>query len=122
MTLLYGDGFSAADRQTFRFALNRDIISTAQEIVRAVDTLQLEFEAVTDEQISQLDDIYDLTDVHKQKMLALAKQIVDDPVTAQIMKQRHLFQFSDSSDYVTRHYARIISDGYIPTDEEKLQV
>ncbi|XP_072450323.1 guanine nucleotide-binding protein subunit alpha-11-like isoform X2 [Chiloscyllium punctatum] len=124
MRIIHGCGYSEEDRKAFAKLVFQNIITAVQSLVRAMDTLNIQYQLQENKENS-----YKIKDLEAYKVSTLERQHVDaikslwnDPGVRMCYERRREYQLLDSTNYYLTDIDRIAASDYIPTDQDVLRV
>ncbi|XP_044140531.1 guanine nucleotide-binding protein subunit alpha-15 [Bufo gargarizans] len=124
MRIIHGSGFSEQDRKIYGKLIHQNIITCAQSLVGAMETLRLPYvweeNKVNGKMISTLD-VYSTQQLEKHHVLAI-KKLWSDPGIRKCYEKRREFNLLDSASYYLTNLDRITQDGYEPTNEDIVRI
>ncbi|XP_048416046.1 guanine nucleotide-binding protein subunit alpha-11-like [Stegostoma tigrinum] len=124
MRIIYGSGYSEEDRKAFAKLVFQNIITAVQSIVRAMDTLNIQYQLPENKEnadkIKELE-AYKVTTLERHHADAI-KRLWKDPGVRMCYERRREYQLLDSTNYYLTDIDRIAASDYIPTDQDVLRV
>ncbi|XP_048469885.1 guanine nucleotide-binding protein subunit alpha-11-like [Rhincodon typus] len=124
MRIIHGSGYSEEDRKAFAKLVFQNIITAVQSIVRAMDTLNIQYQLPENKENSQVIkdlEAYKITTLEKNHADAI-KSLWNDPGVRMCYERRREYQLLDSTNYYLTDIDRIAASDYIPTDQDVLRV
>ncbi|XP_063770521.1 guanine nucleotide-binding protein subunit alpha-15 [Pseudophryne corroboree] len=124
MRIIHGSGFSDQDRIMYAQLVHQNIVTCAQSLVGAMETLRIPYiweeNKVNGKMISGLE-VYSVQQLEKHHVIAI-KKLWSDPGIRKCYERRREFQLLDSAFYYLTNLERITQDGYMPTNEDILRI
>jgi len=122
MTVIYGPGFTAADRQKFTDTVKRNIVSSIKMLISASPQLGPINPALASaaERIMALEEEGDLLSFNDR--VQDIKDVWADSGNAQTFEQRRRFQLVDSAKDLLDKIELVAGPGYVPSFEDVLRV
>ncbi|XP_040177710.1 guanine nucleotide-binding protein subunit alpha-15 isoform X2 [Rana temporaria] len=124
MRIIHGTGFSVEDRKVYAILVHQNIVTCAQYLVGAMETLQVPYtlqgNMMNGKLIKSLD-VYNVKQIEKHHVAAI-KKLWNDPGVRKCYEKRREFHLLDSAYYYLTNLERITEDGYLPTNEDIVRV
>ncbi|XP_077331711.1 guanine nucleotide-binding protein subunit alpha-15 [Lithobates pipiens] len=124
MRIIHGTGFSVEDRKVYAILVHQNIVTCAQSLVGAMETLQVPYtlqgNMMNGKLIKSLD-VYNVKQIEKHHVAAI-KTLWNDPGVRKCYEKRREFHLLDSAYYYLTNLERITEDGYLPTNEDIVRV
>ncbi|KAM4808647.1 guanine nucleotide-binding protein subunit alpha-15 [Rhinophrynus dorsalis] len=124
MRIIHGSGFSDEDRRIYARLVHQNIVTCAQSLVGAMETLGVPYfrpeNKINGTLISSLD-AYKVQKIEKPHVEAIRKLWNDDGIR-HCYDRRREFQLLDSTNYYLSNLERLTQDWYQPTDEDILRI
>ncbi|XP_064411634.1 guanine nucleotide-binding protein subunit alpha-14 isoform X2 [Latimeria chalumnae] len=124
MRIIHGSGYTDEDRKGFTKLVYQNIFTAMQAMVRAMETLRIQFKIEQNRENAYL-----IREVEVEKVTTLSKNYVEaikslwgDPGIQECYDRRREYQLSDSAKYYLSDLERISSPTYIPTQQDVLRV
>ncbi|XP_066224046.1 guanine nucleotide-binding protein subunit alpha-14 [Saccopteryx leptura] len=124
MRIIHGSGYSDEDRKGFTKLVYQNIFTAMQAMIRAMDTLRIQYVCEQNKENAQL-----IRDVEVDRVSALSwdqvqaiKQLWLDPGIQECYDRRREYQLSDSAKYYLADIDRIAVTSYVPTQQDVLRV
>uniref|UniRef100_A0A9L0TL65 Guanine nucleotide-binding protein subunit alpha n=1 Tax=Equus caballus TaxID=9796 RepID=A0A9L0TL65_HORSE len=124
MRIIHGSGYSDEDRKGFTKLVYQNIFTAMQAMIRAMDTLRIQYVCEQNEENAQL-----IREVEVDKVSALSrdqveaiKQLWQDPGIQECYDRRREYQLSDSAKYYLTDIDRIAMPSFVPTQQDVLRV
>ncbi|KAM5194390.1 guanine nucleotide-binding protein subunit alpha-11-like isoform 2-T2 [Mantella aurantiaca] len=124
MRIISGIGFSVEDRKMYAILVHQNIVTCAQSLIGAMETLQVPYNLpenkVNGKLVKSLD-VYNVKQLEHHHAIAI-KKLWSDPGVRKCYEKRREFQLLDSASYYLANLERITENGYLPTDEDIVRV
>ncbi|XP_068090189.1 guanine nucleotide-binding protein subunit alpha-15-like isoform X2 [Hyperolius riggenbachi] len=124
MRILHGAEFTDEERKTYARLIHQNIVTCAQSLVGALETLKCNYvlreNKINGELIKSLD-VHSLRRIEKHHAAAI-KKLWCDPGILQCYARRSEFQLLDSAYYYLTNLERITQDGYLPTVDDIVRI
>ncbi|XP_062937466.1 guanine nucleotide-binding protein subunit alpha-14 [Cynocephalus volans] len=124
MRIIHGSGYSDEDRKGFTKLVYQNIFTAMQAMIRAMDTLRIQYTCEQNKENAQL-----IREVEVDKVSALSrhqveaiKQLWQDPGIQACYDRRREYQLSDSAKYYLTDIDRIAMPSFVPTQQDVLRV
>ncbi|XP_055974777.1 guanine nucleotide-binding protein subunit alpha-14 [Sorex fumeus] len=124
MRIIHGSGYSDEDRKGFTKLVYQNIFTAVQAMIRAMDTLRIQYVCPQNQENAQL-----IREVDVGKVSALSKdqaeaikQLWRDPGIQECYDRRREYQLSDSAKYYLSDIDRIAKPSFVPTQQDVLRV
>ncbi|XP_036186672.1 guanine nucleotide-binding protein subunit alpha-14 isoform X3 [Myotis myotis] len=124
MRIIHGSGYSDEDRKGFTKLVYQNIFTAMQAMIRAMDTLRIQYLCEQNKENAQL-----IREVEVDRVSALSedqvqaiKQLWLDPGIQECYDRRREYQLSDSAKYYLTDIDRIALPSYVPTQQDVLRV
>ncbi|TRY54328.1 hypothetical protein DNTS_021304 [Danionella cerebrum] len=124
MRIIHGSGYSEEDRKGFTRLVYQNIFTSMQAMIRAMDTLQLNYKYLYNKINANI-----VREVDVEKVFLFVNPYVDaiwslwnDPGIQECYNRRREYQLSDSTKYYLNSLERIAKPFYIPTLQDVLRV
>ncbi|XP_047686882.1 guanine nucleotide-binding protein subunit alpha-14 isoform X2 [Panthera pardus] len=124
MRIIHGSGYSDEDRKGFTKLVYQNIFTAMQSMIRAMDTLRIQYVCEQNKENAQL-----IREVEVDKVCALSrdqveaiKQLWQDPGIQECYDRRREYQLSDSARYYLTDIDRIAMPSFVPTQQDVLRV
>ncbi|XP_041589224.1 guanine nucleotide-binding protein subunit alpha-14 [Vulpes lagopus] len=124
MRIIHGSGYSDEDRKGFTKLVYQNIFTAMQAMIRAMDTLRIQYVCEQNKENAQL-----IREVEVDKVVALSgeqveaiKQLWRDPGMQECYDRRREYQLSDSAKYYLTDIDRIAMPSFVPTQQDVLRV
>ncbi|XP_063176130.1 guanine nucleotide-binding protein subunit alpha-14 isoform X1 [Chroicocephalus ridibundus] len=124
MRIIHGSGYTEEDRKGFTKLVYQNIFTAMQAMIRAMDTLKIQYTSKENEESAQM-----IKEVEVDKVTALErkqaeaiKQLWEDPGIQECYDRRREFQLSDSAKYYLTDLDRIAMPSFVPTQQDILRV
>ncbi|XP_041060217.1 guanine nucleotide-binding protein subunit alpha-11-like [Carcharodon carcharias] len=124
MRIIHGSGYSEEERKAFAKLVYQNIITAIQSIIRAMDTLNIQYQQQGNKENSQVIkelEVYKFTTLERLHADAI-KSLWNDPGVRACYERRREYQLLDSTNYYLTDIDRIAASDYIPTDQDVLRV
>ncbi|XP_072260828.1 guanine nucleotide-binding protein subunit alpha-15 [Pyxicephalus adspersus] len=124
MRIIHGNGFSIEDRKMYAILVHQNIVTCAQSLVGAMETLKLSYalqENKVNGKLIKCLDVYSVKKIEKHHATAI-KNLWSDPNVRKCYEKRREFQLLDSAYYYLTNLERITEDGYLPTNEDIVRI
>ncbi|XP_025747401.1 guanine nucleotide-binding protein subunit alpha-14 isoform X1 [Callorhinus ursinus] len=124
MRIIHGSGYSDEDRKGFTKLVYQNIFTAMQAMIRAMDTLRIQYACEQNKENAQL-----IKEVEVDKVCALSRdqveairQLWQDPGIQECYDRRREYQLSDSAKYYLTDIDRIAMPSFVPTQQDVLRV
>uniref|UniRef100_A0A3Q1MUH6 Guanine nucleotide-binding protein subunit alpha n=1 Tax=Bos taurus TaxID=9913 RepID=A0A3Q1MUH6_BOVIN len=124
MRIIHGSGYSDEDRKGFTKLVYQNIFTAMQAMIRAMDTLKIQYVCEQNKENAQL-----IREVEVDKVSTLSrdqveaiKQLWQDPGIQECYDRRREYQLSDSAKYYLTDIDRIAMPAFVPTQQDVLRV
>ncbi|XP_065764404.1 guanine nucleotide-binding protein subunit alpha-14 isoform X1 [Muntiacus reevesi] len=124
MRIIHGSGYSDEDRKGFTKLVYQNIFTAMQAMIRAMDTLRIQYVCEQNKENAQL-----IRGVEVDKVSTLSgdqveaiKQLWRDPGIQECYDRRREYQLSDSAKYYLTDIDRIAMPAFVPTQQDVLRV
>ncbi|XP_043342745.1 guanine nucleotide-binding protein subunit alpha-14 [Cervus elaphus] len=124
MRIIHGSGYSDEDRKGFTKLVYQNIFTAMQAMIRAMDTLRIQYVCEQNKENAQL-----IRGVEVDKVSTLSgdqveaiKQLWRDPGIQECYDRRREYQLSDSAKYYLTDIDRIAMPSFVPTQQDVLRV
>ncbi|XP_043421663.1 guanine nucleotide-binding protein subunit alpha-14 [Prionailurus bengalensis] len=124
MRIIHGSGYSDEDRKGFTKLVYQNIFTAMQSMIRAMDTLRIQYVCEQNKENAQL-----IREVEVDKVCAFSrdqveaiKQLWQDPGIQECYDRRREYQLSDSARYYLTDIDRIAMPSFVPTQQDVLRV
>ncbi|OCU00606.1 guanine nucleotide binding protein (G protein), alpha 15 (Gq class) L homeolog isoform X1 [Xenopus laevis] len=124
MRIIHGTGFSEQERKFYARLVHQNIVTCAQSLVWAMETLQVPY-TIQNNQLngSMIRELYAfrIQRIEEPHVKAISK-LWSDTGIQRCYERRREFQLLDSTNYYLSNLERLTQDGYQPTDEDILRI
>ncbi|PKU41058.1 guanine nucleotide-binding protein subunit hypothetical protein [Limosa lapponica baueri] len=124
MRIIHGSGYTEEDRKGFTKLVYQNIFTAMQAMIRAMDTLKIQYTSKENEESAQM-----IKEVEVDKVTVLGrnqveaiKKLWEDPGIQECYDRRREFQLSDSAKYYLTDLDRIAMPSFVPTQQDILRV
>ncbi|XP_032062335.1 guanine nucleotide-binding protein subunit alpha-14 [Aythya fuligula] len=124
MRIIHGSGYTEEDRRGFTKLVYQNIFTAMQAMIRAMDTLKIQYTSEENEESAQM-----IREVEVDKVTALEikqveaiKNLWKDPGIQECYDRRREYQLSDSAKYYFTDIDRIAMPSFVPTQQDILRV
>ncbi|KAM8801246.1 guanine nucleotide-binding protein subunit alpha-14 [Rhynchonycteris naso] len=124
MRIIHGSGYSDEDRKGFTKLVYQNIFTAMQAMIRAMDTLRIQYVCEQNKENAQLirDVEVDRVSTLSRDQVQAIKQLWLDPGIQECYDRRREYQLSDSAKYYLADIDRIATTSYVPTQQDVLRV
>ncbi|KAM6329248.1 guanine nucleotide-binding protein subunit alpha-14 [Alca torda] len=124
MRIIHGSGYTEEDRKGFTKLVYQNIFTAMQAMIRAMDTLKIQYTSKENEESAQMirEVEVDKVTVLERKQAEAIKQLWEDPGIQECYDRRREFQLSDSAKYYLTDLDRIAMLSFVPTQQDILRV
>ncbi|XP_054042298.1 guanine nucleotide-binding protein subunit alpha-14 isoform X2 [Rissa tridactyla] len=124
MRIIHGSGYTEEDRKGFTKLVYQNIFTAMQAMIRAMDTLKIQYTSKENEESAQMikEVEVDKVTVLERKQAEAIKQLWEDPGIQECYDRRREFQLSDSAKYYLTDLDRIAMPSFVPTQQDILRV
>ncbi|XP_074426917.1 guanine nucleotide-binding protein subunit alpha-14 isoform X1 [Larus michahellis] len=124
MRIIHGSGYTEEDRKGFTKLVYQNIFTAMQAMIRAMDTLKIQYTSKENEETAQMikEVEVDKVTVLERKQAEAIKQLWEDPGIQECYDRRREFQLSDSAKYYLTDLDRIAMPSFVPTQQDILRV
>ncbi|KAK2724737.1 guanine nucleotide-binding protein G(q) subunit alpha-like [Artemia franciscana] len=124
MRIIHGKGYSDEDRSGFKKLVFQNIFEVIQSIIRAMESLQIDYE-----ESGCIDKARAVNEVDSGKVTTFEspyvkyiKELWNDLGVKKAYERRREYQVTDSAEYYLKHLDRIADPNYLPTEQDILRV
>ncbi|XP_048449065.1 guanine nucleotide-binding protein G(q) subunit alpha isoform X1 [Chiloscyllium punctatum] len=124
MRIIHGTGYSDEDKRGFTKLVYQNIFTAMQAMIRAMDTLKIQYKYEYNKANAQL-----IRDIDVEKVTTFDNPYVEaikclwiDPGIQESYDRRREYQLSDSTKYYLSDTDRIAAPDYLPTQQDVLRV
>ncbi|XP_078423656.1 guanine nucleotide-binding protein G(q) subunit alpha-like isoform X3 [Cetorhinus maximus] len=124
MRIIHGTGYSDEDKRGFTKLVYQNIFTAMQAMIRAMDTLKIQYKYEYNKAHAQL-----IRDIDVEKVTTFDNPYVEaikclwiDPGIQESYDRRREYQLSDSTKYYLSDTDRISAPDYLPTQQDVLRV
>ncbi|XP_043568531.1 guanine nucleotide-binding protein G(q) subunit alpha-like isoform X1 [Chiloscyllium plagiosum] len=124
MRIIHGTGYSDEDKRGFTKLVYQNIFTAMQAMIRAMDTLKIQYKFEYNKANAQL-----IRDIDVEKVTTFDNPYVEaikclwiDPGIQESYDRRREYQLSDSTKYYLSDTDRIAAPDYLPTQQDVLRV
>ncbi|XP_038660841.1 guanine nucleotide-binding protein G(q) subunit alpha isoform X1 [Scyliorhinus canicula] len=124
MRIIHGTGYSDEDKRGFTKLVYQNIFTAMQAMIRATDTLKIQYKYEYNKAHAQL-----IRDIDVEKVTTFDNPYVEaikclwiDPGIQESYDRRREYQLSDSTKYYLSDADRISATDYLPTQQDVLRV
>ncbi|KAI7791359.1 guanine nucleotide-binding protein subunit alpha-11-like isoform X2 [Triplophysa rosa] len=127
MRIIHGKGFSEDERRGYTKLVFQNIFTALRAMTQAMSTLKIPYVNSQNETYAQLFQLLEDTDIHRIMQIqkghvdAIRQLWVDKGIQFCYQRRRE-YQLLDSTTYFIKNLDRISAEGYVPTDQDVLQV
>uniref|UniRef100_A0A8C2QUZ1 Guanine nucleotide-binding protein subunit alpha n=2 Tax=Caprinae TaxID=9963 RepID=A0A8C2QUZ1_CAPHI len=124
MRIIHGSGYSDEDRKGFTKLVYQNIFTAVQALIRAMDTLKIQYVCEQNKENAQLIrevEVDKVTTLSRDQVEAI-KQLWQDPGIQECYDRRREYQLSDSAKYYLTDIDRIAMPSFVPTQQDVLRV
>ncbi|KAG1939699.1 guanine nucleotide-binding protein subunit alpha-14 [Pimephales promelas] len=124
MRIIHGKGFSTDERRSYTKLVFQNILQAMSAITEAMNTLKIPYSNLQNEVYAQWFkdlDIHQITQLQRNYIEAI-RQLWKDQAVKICYEKRREYQLLDSTKYFIDDLDRITAEGYIPTNQDILQV
>ncbi|KAM6034804.1 guanine nucleotide-binding protein subunit alpha-14 [Theristicus caerulescens] len=124
MRIIHGSGYTEEDRKGFTKLVYQNIFTAMQVMVRAMDTLKIQYTSKENEESAQMikEVEVDKVTVLERKQVEAIKKLWEDPGIQECYERRREYQLSDSAKYYLTDLDRIAMPSFVPTQQDILRV
>lgn len=124
MRIIHGSGYSDEDRKGFTKLVYQNIFTAMQAMIRAMDTLRIQYVCEQNQENAQLirEVEVDRVSTLSRDQVQAIKQLWLDPGIQECYDRRREYQLSDSAKYYLTDIDRIALPSYVPTQQDVLRV
>ncbi|XP_010174431.2 guanine nucleotide-binding protein subunit alpha-14 [Antrostomus carolinensis] len=124
MRIIHGTGYSEEDRKGFTKLVFQNIFTAMQAMIRAMDTLKIQYTSKENEESAQMIKgvKVDKVTVLERKQVEAIKKLWEDPGIQECYDRRREYQLSDSAKYYLTDLDRIAVPSFVPTQQDILRV
>ncbi|XP_078455908.1 guanine nucleotide-binding protein G(q) subunit alpha-like [Lampetra fluviatilis] len=124
MRIIHGLGYTEEDRRSFAKQVHQNVLASVQSLAHAMHTLGIPYEKESNRAqarfVQELDSMK-INSLNDQCARAIASLWADAGMKA-CYERRREFQISDSTKYYLNDLSRLVSPGYVPTQQDVLRV
>ncbi|XP_050768534.1 guanine nucleotide-binding protein subunit alpha-14 [Gymnogyps californianus] len=124
MRIIHGSGYTEEDRKGFTKLVYQNIFTAMQAMIRAMDTLKIQYTSKENEESAQMikEVEVDKVTVLERKQVEAIKKLWEDPGIQECYDRRREYQLSDSAKYYLTDLDRIAMPSFVPTQQDILRV
>ncbi|XP_054666783.1 guanine nucleotide-binding protein subunit alpha-14 [Grus americana] len=124
MRIIHGSGYTEEDRKGFTKLVYQNIFTAMQVMIRAMDTLQIQYTSKENEESAQMIKEVEVAKVTvlERKQVEAIKKLWEDPGIQECYDRRREYQLSDSAKYYLTDLDRIAMSSFVPTQQDILRV
>ncbi|XP_075597014.1 guanine nucleotide-binding protein subunit alpha-14 [Balearica regulorum gibbericeps] len=124
MRIIHGSGYTEEDRKGFTKLVYQNIFTAMQAMIRAMDTLQIQYTSKENEESAQMIKEVEVAKVTvlERKQVEAIKKLWEDPGIQECYDRRREYQLSDSAKYYLTDLDRIAMSSFVPTQQDILRV
>ncbi|XP_040397685.1 guanine nucleotide-binding protein subunit alpha-14 [Cygnus olor] len=124
MRIIHGSGYTEEDRKGFTKLVYQNIFTAMQTMIRAMDTLKIQYTSEENEESAQMirEVEVDKVTVLEIKQVEAIKNLWKDPGIQECYDRRREYQLSDSAKYYFTDIDRIAMPSFVPTQQDILRV
>uniref|UniRef100_A0A8B9CK29 Guanine nucleotide-binding protein subunit alpha n=1 Tax=Anser brachyrhynchus TaxID=132585 RepID=A0A8B9CK29_9AVES len=124
MRIIHGSGYTEEDRKGFTKLVYQNIFTAMQAMIRAMDTLKIQYTSEENEESAQMirELEVDKVTVLEIKQVEAIKNLWKDPGIQECYDRRREYQLSDSAKYYFTDIDRIAMPSFVPTQQDILRV
>ncbi|NXH68831.1 GNA14 protein, partial [Hydrobates tethys] len=124
MRIIHGSGYTEEDRKGFTKLVYQNIFTAMQAMIRAMDTLRIQYASKENEESAQMikEVEADKVTVLERKQVEAIKNLWEDPGIQECYDRRREYQLSDSAKYYLTDLDRIAMPSFVPTQQDILRV
>ncbi|KFR07948.1 Guanine nucleotide-binding protein subunit alpha-14, partial [Nipponia nippon] len=124
MRIIHGSGYTEEDRKGFTKLVYQNIFTAMQAMIRAMDTLKIQYTSKENEASAQMikEVEVDKVAVLEIKQVEAIKKLWEDPGIQECYDRRREYQLSDSAKYYLTDLDRIAMPSFVPTQQDILRV
>ncbi|KAM7076741.1 guanine nucleotide-binding protein subunit alpha-14 [Ciconia boyciana] len=124
MRIIHGSGYTEEDRKGFTKLVYQNIFTAMQVMIRAMDTLKIQYTSKENEESAQMikEVEVDKVTVLERKQVEAIKKLWEDPGIQECYDRRREYQLSDSAKYYLTDLDRIAMPSFVPTQQDILRV
>ncbi|XP_068782881.1 guanine nucleotide-binding protein subunit alpha-14 isoform X1 [Struthio camelus] len=124
MRIIHGSGYTEEDRKGFTKLVYQNIFTAMQAMIRAMDTLKIQYTLEENEDNAQMirEVEVDKVTVLERKQVEAIKKLWEDSGIQECYDRRREYQLSDSAKYYLTDIDRIAMPSFVPTQQDVLRV
>ncbi|XP_009283538.2 PREDICTED: guanine nucleotide-binding protein subunit alpha-14 [Aptenodytes forsteri] len=124
MRIIHGSGYTEEDRKSFTKLVYQNIFTAVQAMIRAMDTLKIQYTSKENEESAQMikEVEVDKVRVLERKQVEAIKKLWEDSGIQECYDRRREYQLSDSAKYYLTDLDRIAMPSFVPTQQDILRV
>ncbi|KAM9167576.1 guanine nucleotide-binding protein subunit alpha-14 [Mergus octosetaceus] len=124
MRIIHGSGYTEEDRKGFTKLVYQNIFTAMQAMIRAMDTLKIQYTSEENEESAQMirEVEVDKVTMLEIKQVEAIKNLWKDPGIQECYDRRREYQLSDSAKYYFTDIDRIAMPSFVPTQQDILRV
>ncbi|XP_075382603.1 guanine nucleotide-binding protein subunit alpha-14 [Mycteria americana] len=124
MRIIHGSGYTEEDRKGFTKLVYQNIFTAMQVMIRAMDTLKIQYTSKENEESAQMikEVEVDKVTVLERNQVEAIKKLWEDPGIQECYDRRREYQLSDSAKYYLTDLDRIAMPSFVPTQQDILRV
>ncbi|XP_037757740.1 guanine nucleotide-binding protein subunit alpha-14 isoform X1 [Chelonia mydas] len=124
MRIIHGSGYTDEDKKSFTKLVYQNIFTAVQAMIRAMDTLKIQYTSEQNKENAQLirEVEVDRVTALERKQVEAIKKLWADPGIQECYDRRREYQLSDSAKYYLTDIDRIALPSFVPTQQDILRV
>ncbi|XP_038258568.1 guanine nucleotide-binding protein subunit alpha-14 isoform X1 [Dermochelys coriacea] len=124
MKIIHGSGYTDEDKKSFTKLVYQNIFTAIQAMIRAMDTLKIQYTSEQNKENAQLirEVEVDRVTALERKQVEAIKKLWADPGIQECYDRRREYQLSDSAKYYLTDIDRIALPSFVPTQQDILRV
>ncbi|CAM5114803.1 unnamed protein product [Eretmochelys imbricata] len=124
MRIIHGSGYTDEDKKSFTKLVYQNIFTAIQAMIRAMDTLKIQYTSEQNKENAQLirEVEVDRVTALERKQVEAIKKLWADPGIQECYDRRREYQLSDSAKYYLTDIDRIALPSFVPTQQDILRV
>ncbi|XP_066567207.1 guanine nucleotide-binding protein subunit alpha-14 [Amia ocellicauda] len=124
MRIIHGAGYTDEDKKDYTKLVYQNIFTAMQSMVRAMETLQIQYQDQQNQEDSKIIDEVEVDKVTtlEKKQIEVIRKLWNDPGIQECYDRRREYQLTDSAKYYLGDLDRIADPAYLPTQQDILRV
>eukprot|EP00761_Pharyngomonas_kirbyi_P000725 gb/GECH01000725.1/.p1 GENE.gb/GECH01000725.1/~~gb/GECH01000725.1/.p1 ORF type:complete len:355 (+),score=108.05 gb/GECH01000725.1/:1-1065(+) len=122
MKIIHLNGFSEEERESYASIVLENILTNTKELIAGLSKQGIELgSSQTEDAIQRINEIHHVDAAQLESRKEDIKTIWNDEGIRKVWMDRAITQINDNADYFFNEIDRILSDDYVPTDDDILR-